>query len=216
MKGLQTCSPFLYLKKVGLKEEIRMKTCYTKKGIPKQYCMGVGELTKLSIREILRAANHDFINQLQLIKMNLDLDRIDDAKKIIENYCNQYKSFSNLNKLNWPKTVEWIQTFPYRFPSIEFLLKSNVTMTPKVKKDEETVEYLEKTIQRVYPHLDPYTEQQLLMEVEADEEIVKITFDLHGKWDVEPFHSEILDNHVGMSVEKESFDHWKYVLTIKE
>lgn len=43
--------------------------------------MGVGELTKLSVSEILRAANHDFINQLQLIKMNLDLNRIDDAKK---------------------------------------------------------------------------------------------------------------------------------------
>ena len=48
--------------------------------------MGVGKLTKLTVNEILRAANHDFINQLQLIKMNLDLNRIDDAKKIIENY----------------------------------------------------------------------------------------------------------------------------------
>lgn len=176
--------------------------------------MGVGELTKLSVSEILRAANHDFINQLQLIKMNLDLNRIDDAKKIIENYCHQYKSYSNLNKLNWPKTVEWIQTFHYRFPSIEFLLKSHVAMTPSVKKDAETVEYLEKTIQHVSPYLDPYSEHRLLIEVEATERWVKITFDLHGKWDVEPLRDKPSDLEI--STEKETCNDWKYVLNFKE
>lgn len=172
-------------------------------------------MTKLSTGEILRAVNHDFINQLQLIKMNLDLNRIEDAKKHIENYCNQYRVYSNLNKLNWPKTVEWVQTFRYRFPSIEFLLKSNVTMTPKVKKDGETVEYLEETIQHVYAHLDPYTEQQLLMEVKANEEMVNIIFDLQGKWDVEPFHSDV-NRQLKVITEKETNHEWKYVLTIKE
>lgn len=178
--------------------------------------MGVGKLTKLTVNEILRAANHDFINQLQLIKMNLDLNRIDDAKKIIENYCNHYKSLSILNRLNCPKTVEWIQTFHYRFPSIELKLKIDGTTAPKVKKDEETVEYLEKTIQHVYPHLDPYSEQELLLTIESKEEILRITFDLHGKWNIKPFSSEKYSNNLDITTEKESINDWKYVLTFKE
>lgn len=173
-------------------------------------------MTKLSISEILRTAHHDFINQLQLVKINLDLNRIDEAKKIIENYCSQYKNFSNLNNFNWPKTVEWIQTFQYRFPSIEFVLKSNVAMAPKVKKDEETVEYLEKMIQHVYPHLDPLTEQTLLLTVESNGEIATITFDLHGKWNVEPFKTEPFEKKLKITVEKESDKEWKTVLTFKE
>lgn len=35
----------------------------------------------LTISEVLRFANHDYVNQLQLIRMNLDLGRIEESKK---------------------------------------------------------------------------------------------------------------------------------------
>ena len=35
----------------------------------------------LTVREVLRYANHDFLNHLHLIKMNLDLGRIEEAKE---------------------------------------------------------------------------------------------------------------------------------------
>lgn len=175
----------------------------------------MGEMNKLSIGEILKATNHDFVNQLQLIKMYLDLNRIDDAKNLIENYCNQAKTYSNVCRLQWPKTIEWIQTFQYRFPAIELTLKSNVSVAQNMKKDDETVEYLEKAIQHVYKHLDPFNDQQLLLEVKSNEEEFKLSFELKGKWNVEPFQNEQL-LYMKVKTIEESTSSWKFVLTFKE
>lgn len=180
-----------------------------------QYWMGVKELSKLSISEILRIANHDFINQLQLIKMYLDLNRIDEAKHTVEHYCTHYKTFSHLVKLQWPQTIEWIQTFHFRFPAIEFTLKCNVTSAQDMKKDDETVEYLEEAVQHIYPHLDPYCEQKLMIQVESHKEDFQLLFDLKGKWDVESFQNQPLLNMKVKTIE-ESPDSWKFVLTFKE
>ena len=37
----------------------------------------------LTVNEVLRYANHDFLNQLHLIQMNFDLGRVEEAKMII-------------------------------------------------------------------------------------------------------------------------------------
>lgn len=38
-------------------------------------------VSKLTVSEALRFANHDYLNQFHLIQMNLDLGRVDEAKK---------------------------------------------------------------------------------------------------------------------------------------
>lgn len=179
-----------------------------------QYWIGVEALKNLSMSEVLRITNHDFLNELQIIKMYLDLERIEDAKRIIEEYSNRYKIFSNLNKLQWPKTFEWIQTFHFRYPAIELTLKSNVLIAQDMKKDAETVEYLEGAIQHVYQHLDPLIEQELILEVESNEDF-KLIFHLKGKWDVEPFSKQQL-SYMKVETIEESMNSWRFVLTFKE
>ncbi|UZM98521.1 Spo0B domain-containing protein [Lysinibacillus sp. MHQ-1] len=46
----------------------------------------------LTISEVLRFANHDFVNQLQLIRMNLDLGRVDESKELIQHFFRTVKS----------------------------------------------------------------------------------------------------------------------------
>lgn len=80
----------------------------------------------LTISEVLRFANHDYVNQLQLIRMNLDLGRIDESKKLIQHYSEQLRVFSILNRLQLPQTIEWLQTAGWRYPSLAWKLSGEI------------------------------------------------------------------------------------------
>ena len=55
----------------------------------------------LTISEVLRFANHDYVNQLQLIRMNLDLGRIDESKNLFKSIQSNYKYFLSLIVYNY-------------------------------------------------------------------------------------------------------------------
>ena len=80
----------------------------------------------LTVSDVLRYANHDFLNQLHLIQMNLDLQRVEEAKMIIQEVSDHCKMLSNVNRLQLPKTVEWFQTFNWRYPALQMRLTSDV------------------------------------------------------------------------------------------
>lgn len=169
----------------------------------------------LSINEVLRFANHDYLNQLQLIKMNLDLGREEEAKKVIEQISEQCKTLSNINKLKLPKTVEWLQTIQWRCPAFQVDLNSNVTVPVDMKKDEQIVEYLEKTVIHVYDSLDPYTEQQLIINIESNELGFNLIFDLRGNWDAHLFRHEE-ETNLNVQTYEQTKKQWKYVLSIEQ
>lgn len=169
----------------------------------------------LSISEVLRFANHDFMNQLQLIKMNLDLGRVEEAKKIIENLSERSKNFSDISKLRLPKTVEWLQTVQWRFPAFEISIDCNAKASTESEVDEQVANYLEKTIIHVYDQLDPFIEQILLLEIKSDNELFQVIFDLKGKWDAEQFrHQDVAK--IKVHTIEQSNNSWKYVLTIEQ
>ena len=169
----------------------------------------------LSVNEILRFANHDYLNQLQLIKMNLDLGKIEEAKKIIEQISGHAKILSNINKLNLPKTVEWLQTIQWKFPIFQVTLNSDVMEAVDLKYDDQIVEYLEKTVIHVYDSLDPYTEQQLTIDIKSRDSF-QLIFELKGNWDVNC--SFIQENVKNLKIETyvETNQHWKYALSLEQ
>lgn len=169
----------------------------------------------LSVNEVLRFANHDYMNQIQLIKMNLDLGRVDEAKKSIEQITAQYKILSNISKLNLPKTIEWLQTVGWKYPALELTINSNVTIPIDMKKDEHIVEYLEKTVIHVYECLDPFTEQQLVINIESNEQYFELMFDLKGNWEFQPFNPGE-DSKLEVQTYEQTNNSWKYVLRIEQ
>ena len=54
------------------------------------------------IVEVLRHSRHDWLNKLQLIKGNLDLNRIDRAKAIIDEIVIEVQHESKLSNLHIP------------------------------------------------------------------------------------------------------------------
>lgn len=66
---------------------------------------------KWDVVEVLRHARHDWMNDLQLIKGNLNLDRIDRAKQVIEEMVLAAQNESKLSNLKLPLLTEWILTY---------------------------------------------------------------------------------------------------------
>lgn len=168
----------------------------------------------LSVREALRFANHDFLNHLHLIQLNLDLNRVDEAKQIINSIANECKTFSNAGKIRLPKTLEWLQTFEWRYPSIKMTLKSEVNRALDSKWDESIKQYLENTIIHLHETLDPFIEHELQVELISTDADFKIDVWLHGKWEAE--YREIENTKLTIQTYEYTNHSWHYVLSIKE
>ncbi|MCM3388071.1 Spo0B domain-containing protein [Ureibacillus chungkukjangi] len=169
----------------------------------------------LSVNDVLRFANHDYMNQIQLLKMNLDLGRIEEAKSLIEKFSEQSKTLSNINKLKLPKTGEWLQTIQWRFQAFETTINSNISFPIDMKNDEQIVEYLEKTVIHVYDTLDPFSEQQLEISIESNENEFTLLFDLKGKWEAQIFDHEE-NNNLKVQTYEQTTNEWKYALSIEQ
>lgn len=124
------------------------------------------EEKQITITEALRFARHEFMNQLQLIRMNLELGRIDDAKSVIDSYASRMLELAELNKLGLPKLYEWIQTAAWKFPGL------NVVFSCRSRKvngrfDDPSVQLMDKLFREMSRRLDPFEEMECQVEIKA-------------------------------------------------
>ncbi|MFY0517401.1 Spo0B domain-containing protein [Lysinibacillus sphaericus] len=166
----------------------------------------------LTISEVLRFANHDYVNQLQLIRMNLDLGRIDESKKLIQNFSEQLRVLSSINRLQLPQTMEWLQTANWCYPSLPMKISGEINKPVTNNIDAAVVEYLNKTVMHVYDTLDPFTEQSLAIDVRVDAHTFAVTFTLNGRWSADAFTEKGLKQFDIQTVE-ETNTSWIYVLS---
>ena len=140
------------------------------------------EKTTLTLQEVLRNSNHDLLNHLLLIRMNLDLNRVDEAKKIIHDIAESCKMFSVTNNLGLTNTALWIQMFKWRYPAIMLQLHCDIESPVDPIWDEAIEQYLEKTIIHIYDKLDPFEEQIMKMYISSTEDRFSIIVHLLGHW----------------------------------
>ena len=170
----------------------------------------------LTVNEALRFANHDFLNQLQLIKMNLDLGRTDSAKNAVEESAEQSKTFFNINKLGLPKTIEWIHTLGWRYPSFHVTIQSIVEHEVDSTLDDAISNYLEQSILHIYPSLDPFTEQNLSLQLYSTEQQFEIVFHAKGHWNEKEVFKQPLTSKLTIEDEQYSEQEWQYVISSQE
>jgi len=145
----------------------------------------------LTVKEVLRFTNHDYLNQLHLIKMNLDLGRVEEAKELINEISLQCQELSGLGKIGWPETIEFLQTLKWRYPEFLITLSSNVTESLEERWDELVIQYLEETIIHVHERLDVFSEQYLKIEVAGAADAWKVTVHFTGHFtEIPHFHTE--------------------------
>lgn len=165
----------------------------------------------ISITEVLGYANHDFVNYLHLIRMNLDLGRVDEAKEIIRDVSENYRLLSNINRLQLPQTSEWLHTCRWRFRALQVSIHCNVETPVTIVIDDALVQYLEKTVIHVYDHLDPFTEQRLHIDIKANDKSFSLKFDLKGLWDTTVFQVNAANKFDVQTIE-ETTESWVYEL----
>ena len=204
---------FFFFKNHKCCEELReknVKTCYTNE----DNFIGVNGMNSqsLTISEVLRFANHDYVNQLQLIRMNLDLGRIDESKKLIQNYSEQLRVLSSINRLQLPQTMDWLQTASWRYPSLPMKISGEIKKPVTNDIDAAVVAYLTKTVLHVYDTLDPFTEQILALDVRVEDDTFAVTFTLNGLWSADAFTEKGLKQFDIQTVE-ETNTSWLYVLS---
>jgi len=117
--------------------------------------------------------------------MNLDLNRVDEAKKIIDDIAESCKSYSITNKLGLTKTALWIQVFKWRYPAIMLQLHCDIESPVEQIWDGTIEQYLEKTIIHFYDKLDPFELQIMNMHIVSKNNRFSMIVHLTGHWDAE-------------------------------
>ena len=151
----------------------------------------------LTVPEVLSYANHDFVNHLHLIGMHLDLNHVAKAKELIEKISTDYRSFSLLNKIGLPKTIEWLQTMKWRFSAFDVAFSVQVIEPLAERFDQSLMLYLEKTMLHVNEIVDVYTEQHVQIDIAGGAEYFEISLLFTGQFDELPhLNTDWKDVHI--------------------
>lgn len=137
----------------------------------------------LTVGEIIRFSNHDFLNELQLISMQLQLGDVEAVYKRIEEIQQQSQQTSQLSKLQLPKTVEWLLTAHWRFPALQLNIVNESSNEAFAEQfDILLASYLEDTIIHVYQTLDPFKEHSCTVTLNSAPTF-HLVCELRGKWE---------------------------------
>lgn len=109
----------------------------------------------MTVAQSLRHARHDFLNELQLIKMNLDLGRLQEAQAIIRSHAEAAMHASRLADIGLPLTEEWLLTANWRFPGFDFGVECPALKAP-AHLDADFQHFLESFVGSAKDRLDPY------------------------------------------------------------
>lgn len=122
---------------------------------------------QLTVAEALKFARHDFLNELQLILMHIDFGDTPKARQAIMNTTDKMKQVSKLYSLGLPKTEQWLMTFDWVYIAFQKRLSCTIERGNRKVNDVEVVAYLERVFQDVEEVLDPASEYEVQIDVQA-------------------------------------------------
>jgi len=133
-----------------------------------------------NVTDLLRNTRHDWLNTIQLIKGNIELNRLDRVEEIIEKVIQQTRNEAKLSNLCIPALTEELLTFNWNNHS--FALETEVIGD---QADLSTYqEELTNWTKAFLVHLDKYcswtVDNHLLVTMQLLEE-KRVIFDFHGQ-----------------------------------
>ena len=141
---------------------------------------------QLTVSDAIRNANHDYLNHLLLIHMNLELGQIDAAKQLIEQYTVNVRMFSQLHYLKSPIVQQWLQTCTWRYPAFTLHLTAHVDEALQQGYEEQLVEYLEKTVLHYSEQASATDELQLTIHITVTQKRKQLCVCVEGFEQIEP------------------------------
>lgn len=134
-----------------------------------------------SVAQSLRHARHDFLNELQLISMYLDLGKPEKAQAMIRSHAEAAVQLSHLTALQMPEMEEWLLVSKWRFPEIRFVLNVSAR-TGTAGFDAVFARMLESIFQAVRAQLDPYIEYICTINISNEDSSLVVELSLNGDW----------------------------------
>ncbi len=134
----------------------------------------------LDMLEALKFARHDFLNELQLILLYLDLDKETEAREKILEYTTSMRQFAMLERLRLPKLESWLTTFSWRYSSFTTQLSSDIVAGNRASEEEGVIDYLNLVMADVEKAVNPMVDYELNLIVTATNQSWSVTIQLDG------------------------------------
>lgn len=166
---------------------------------------------KLTVKEALKYARHDFLNELQIILLNLDLERQSEARQAILNATNRMQQCALLERLGLPKTELWLSSFGWVYTSFNHTLHCEIEVGPLSVDDQQLATLLEKIFSAIEKTLDPIKDYDVHINVSSSQSEWELQFVFMGGLSDPP---EILEVDENFSVQKMQFAD-KWIITIQ-
>ncbi|MDN4526244.1 Spo0B C-terminal domain-containing protein [Fictibacillus fluitans] len=154
--------------------------------------------------DVLRHARHDWLNQLQLIKANLSLNRVERVNEIIEEVIVSSRHESNLLNLKVPQLAEYLITFNWLKHPI--VLKTEVTGQVRDLSGAESalLEACKSLFSILNPAVNLAAENKLILTINNDLDstmfMFRLTGSIHNVEDVDSALHDFAETHKTLHV----------------
>jgi stage 0 sporulation protein B (sporulation initiation phosphotransferase) len=130
--------------------------------------------------EVLRHSRHDWLNKLQIIKGNLDLNRIDRTKEVINEIIIEAQHETNLSNLLIPCFAEVLLKTNWETHS--FLLEYEILLDtePVPVNDEVITNWTTSFFSCLDQAIETFHENHLSITIEVESEGLRFFFDFSG------------------------------------
>lgn len=135
----------------------------------------------ITVAQSLRHARHDFLNELQLIQMYLDLGRAADVQAMIRSHAEAAVQSNRLYALGLEKTEEWLLLSKLRFPMIVWELNCSAQEAP-AHVDSDFANMLETLALGLQEHANPFHEIKCRIRFQSGDGQFLMAVEWDGEW----------------------------------
>lgn len=130
--------------------------------------------------ELLRHVRHDWLNKLQLIKGNLDLNKIDRTKEIITEIVIEAQNETKLSNLEFPNFTLLLLTHNWEQHAFQIDFEVINNMKCKEMKEDSLTNWISAFFSQLDKALKPFAENQLSLTIEPEEQGIRFFLDFCG------------------------------------
>jgi stage 0 sporulation protein B (sporulation initiation phosphotransferase) len=133
-----------------------------------------------TLLEVLKHVRHDWMNRIQLIKGNLDLGHVENAKRVIEEIILNSRQETRLTNLNLPRFAEWVMTYNWQpgHLMLEYEIVDDYHNVPL--NDQLLTKWMFSLCQEIEMRVDPRGENQLFLSIQEKDKAYCFFFELSG------------------------------------
>jgi stage 0 sporulation protein B (sporulation initiation phosphotransferase) len=132
------------------------------------------------IVHILSCARHDWLNQIQLIKGNMALDRLDRVKEIVEEIIAEAGHASRLTNTKLNAFAEYVMTYNWRNTPIQLEIEVLGDVKDLSFYDSALVTWTKELIQMLEMNIDGMSTHHVSVSLLIESDSIRFFFDFSG------------------------------------